>query len=752
MANIQHPAAQMELEHLSHTLEVISEETALADKALSDDLSKLTEARKYDPDAVPLREMMYARDEFALRNLTLAAQKPYFTRVDFRPKRHKYTDTYYIGKYGVTRRDTLDIEVVDWRSPVANLYYSGQLGPMHYTAPDGEVRGELLLKRQFGIEQGQLISIFDTDVVAQDAYLQSVLGAVGSDRLREIVTTIQAEQNFVIRHKPDHPLIVQGVAGSGKTTIALHRIAYLLYACQDIMQPSQMMILAPNPLFLDYISGVLPDLGVDSVVQTTFPRLIGKLMGKRLPRVDTGDRLSEMLSLPDDERKRLTRILREKGSLKLMDELDGFMDEYERRFATHEAIVYGPVTIMTSVQVYSFMMEDARPHPLERRVKEFGKLLRQLVKGAADEVERVLIETCDRKVDRLCASMPDGEPRRAKIRHLFDQRDEQIKRAHTGVAEFVKETLASFPKLDAVNAYREFWQARGGETAEYTLEHAQARRVESEDIAPLYLIAGRMFALPRPDIRHLVIDEAQDFSPFEFKLLRRLTGNDSFTIVGDLMQGVHAYRGIADWDEVAQGVFGGNVTRHDLVTSYRNTVEIMSAATCVARAQPVPGQIEARPVLRHGTLPSFQHFDNAAGQAAMVEELLRRYMAAGYSTIAIIGRTQKELQALLKRLPADMNVHMLDASSDSYSGGIVAALATGVKGLEFDCVIMADAGETRFANTPLDGRLLYVCLTRPLHELAVLYGGELTPLLCEAKALSEVNSAPQDGNVQDDCE
>lgn len=294
MAEIQHPDAAHEQQHLEHTLTVIEQETALARAALSDDLAKLTEARRFDPDGVPVREMMYARDEFMLNNLRLAADKPYFTRVDFLPRRHKYIDTYYIGKYGVTRRESLDIEVVDWRSPVANLYYSGQIGPMSYTAPDGEIRGELKLKRQFGIEHGELKTIFDTDVVSQDAYLQSVLGAVGSDRLREVVTTIQAEQNFVIRHKPDRALVVQGVAGSGKTTIALHRIAYLLYAYQDKMRPEQMMIIAPNPLFLDYISGVLPDLGVDRVMQTTFAQLISSLLGKRLPRVNGTDRLGRL--------------------------------------------------------------------------------------------------------------------------------------------------------------------------------------------------------------------------------------------------------------------------------------------------------------------------------------------------------------------------------------------------------------------------------------------------------------------------
>ena len=155
---------------------------------------------------------------------------------------------------------------------MANLYYAGQIGEISYEAPDGRVEGELLLKRQFGIEDGVLRTIFDTDLASQDEYLQSVLGAMSGDKLKDIVTTIQAEQNFVIRYPLSRTLIVQGVAGSGKTTIALHRIAYLLYAYKDQVRPEHMLILAPNPLFLNFIAGVLPDLGVEQVKQSTFER------------------------------------------------------------------------------------------------------------------------------------------------------------------------------------------------------------------------------------------------------------------------------------------------------------------------------------------------------------------------------------------------------------------------------------------------------------------------------------------------
>jgi len=183
-------------------------------------------------------EQILAYMRQSAHHLSLAQAKPYFTRVDFVPE-GGVKETHYIGKWGVLRSEDLSSIVVDWRSPVANLYYSGQVGPMHYVTPDGEARGELTLKRHLAVEDGKLLSVFDTDVVAQDAYLQQALAAISKARLKEIVSTIQAEQNYVIRHQPARPLVVQGVAGSGKTTIALHRVAWLLYAYQDKMAPSR---------------------------------------------------------------------------------------------------------------------------------------------------------------------------------------------------------------------------------------------------------------------------------------------------------------------------------------------------------------------------------------------------------------------------------------------------------------------------------------------------------------------------------
>lgn len=737
MADIQHPAAGEELAHLDETKQTITLLQDLGQKELMSSTAKLNEARRFDPDNLPLREMMYARAVQHVRNMELAMLRPYFTRINFIEESGE-KNVYYIGKYGLMTPDYRDVVVVDWRSPVANLYYSGQVGPMHYIAPDGEVRGELTLKRQLGIENGQLQTIFDTDVVSQDVYLQSVLGATTGERLKEIVTSIQAEQNFVIRHPMNVSLVVQGVAGSGKTTIALHRIAYLLYAFQEKLEPDHMLILAPNPLFLNFIAGVLPDLGVERVKQTTFLRFVGEWMGKLLPKVQESDPLESILNLPVEERERISTIAHVKGSLRMAEELNRWMDGFEQRFPRVGALKFGPVTVFTEEELAKHILVDQRPFPLSRRLTEFKKALTSRTKDAAQKIIDWLEQETDRRTEKIRNTLPPTEERRLKLVSLYHSRDQRIEEAKAKIKPFIKETMERFEELSPIRLYREFWQDMLTSedeamriAAEESVEKLSGKTISMEDVAPLTLIAMRTHELPRLDIRHVVVDEAQDFSALEFHLIRKMTRNAPMTLVGDLMQGVRSYRGLTDWGEVTDGLFGGKAVMHHLVTSYRNTMEIMNTALRVADKRPVPGQQAAKPVLRHGPEPEFMNFASARDQAEKIAQIIRKWKDEGMSTIAVIDRTDAQLKALMKKLPEDIGARLLDVNGEEYAGGVTLAKAADVKGFEFDGVILADASEERFPDRELDARLLYVCLTRPLHRLACLYSGGISPLLGE---------------------
>lgn len=735
---IDHPAAQEELAHLAQTLKVVEAEHAVALQEKANAEGELSHARMYDPNALPIRELLYTSALTALHNMELTAKKPYFTRINF-TETNGAKQIYYIGKYGVTRSDDREIDVIDWRAPVANLYYSGQIGPMHYTAPDGEVEGELTLKRQFGIEEGVLQTIFDTDVVSQDAYLQSVLGSMTGDRLREIVTTIQAEQNFVIRHPLNRTLVVQGVAGSGKTTIALHRIAYLLYAFRDTLRPDQMLILAPNPLFLNFIAGVLPDLGVEHVRQSTFSLWMADYLGDALPPVDRTDRTEAVLATSPDALDEATRIAQAKGSLRMFDAVERFLDDFEHRFCPQDGLKFGPVTLFTHDQLEQFLLVDEKPFPMRRRMQEFEKQLRPAVKNAAKRINEWFLQECDKRATAIRLQYTNPAEQREKLNALFASRDARMKQTLAQVCPYIKNTLASFPQLSPVALYRDFWQTMlsGSDrdmalAARHTLARLEADLpLEPEDVAPIALIALRLFEFKRPNIRHIVIDEAQDFSPMEFNVLTRIAPGATMTIVGDMMQGVHAWRGLNDWRVLTERIFAGKSVMHHLVTSYRSTVEIMDFASRIAKKRPVPGQQTAKPVLRHGDVPQLIKTGNFAEKAAAIAQTAMHWRENGCSTIAIISRRQEELESLAAALPPSLEAKLLDVNEETYSGGVVLAHAGAVKGLEFDGVILADAGEQCFANHDLDARLLYVCCTRALHRLRLYYTGALSPLLAE---------------------
>ena len=722
MAVIEHPAYEAEKAHLIQTHQVISQEQDIAENDRQAAEAALSHARKFDPDMLPVREMPYARAAQNVKNLAAAQKKPYFTRIDFTEKGAQ-SETYYIGKYGVLKSESLEPQVVDWRAPVANLYYSGQIGPLKYSAPDGDVEGELTLKRQFAMEDGELVSIFDTDIVAQDQYLQDALSQTTGERLKEIITTIQAEQNYVIRYPLDKNLVVQGVAGSGKTTIALHRIAYLLYTYSQRLQPGAMLILAPNPLFLNFISQVLPDLGVENVQQTTFTRFIGGYLAGDMPAIDPGSDVHEMLSLPGDELDRQTRIMKLKGSLDFMGRLDRWLDEYEENFPLEDGLKFGPVTIYTPEELRRFLLVDEKPFPLRRRLEELKKQIKLRTNAAVTRINEWYAQECDKRITALGKSGLSREERTLRAEKLHASMEERKAEVKKQGREFPKKALAMFGETDPEKLYRRFMEdmlSEGGDIALAAEDTLSRKKLRREDCAAVAMIAMRTLEKKRPEVRHIVIDEAQDFNPFEMALLKQLCRGATFTIVGDLMQGIAGYRGLSDWSEITRDVFGGACKMHELVTSYRNTVEIMDFATRILRTMPIKGLSAAQPVLRHGDAPIFE-----PGNMEKAAALAEKWHAEGMSTVAIMARSRKTLDKMSKKY----GWPVLDPDGEEYPSGIMLAPADTVKGLEFDAVIIIDADDRTYPARPLDARLLYVCLTRALHRMAVMYGGAPTPLI-----------------------
>ena len=725
---------QLEQTHLEGVIGKIDKETMLAVNEVERTGEAFRYALKNDPDFAPARELLYENAVETLNRLRLSATRPYFTRLDFTEKGQQ-PFTFYIGKYGLRDSATMEPFIYDWRAPISNLYYSGQLGHVSYTAPDGQIEGELTLKRQLDVREGRLLSVFDTDVMSQDAYLQKALTAMTGDRLKDIVTTIQSEQNLIIRHPLARNLIVQGAAGSGKTTVALHRIAYLLYAYADRLRPERMLILAPSPLFLNYISGVLPDLGVEHVRQTTYDGFLQSWLGTSYKIADGAKRLDSLLKCTKGERDTLNRISVIKVSLTFRTLLNNFLEEYEKSFVPADGLVFGPARLYTREELDRFLLKDEAPFCYERRLAEFKKQLQKRVSGAVTAVTEWLRKECDRRVAIFEARMEEGPELRGKLRNLFASRDARIEETRSGAEPFVEKVMTGMPSCDPISIYSSFLEkllASGGDlklAAEHTLSYLGTRKtLEQEDLAPLALITFKAKELTRQAYRHIVVDEAQDLSPFMVSVLRTCMPDATFTLVGDLMQGITAGRGTSAWEQLSEGVFAGRADVAFLTTSYRSTREIMGEAFKIAGSRQSSGDIR---VIRSGQPVSYRP---AANQSALIHEITLAVQAArkeGMTSIAIIEKTAARASKLCGRLPSELGAKLLDCGNDTYEQGLYVACAGDVKGLEFDAVIIADASADVYSAGDLDAGLLYVAMTRALHSLTVLYTGNLVQPLIE---------------------
>ena len=725
-----HPSAQEEFLHLQETRDTIDREIT--------EVETLTGAKagvhmdvqmKEDPDQQEEVTIQLFRLQLdRLRQLSMARNQAYFARLDFTPSGEK-AETWYLGRWGVLNPVTLDPVVVDWRSPVANLYYSGQIGPMDYTAPDGRVAGELTLKRMLTVRDRELFSLFDSGIVSQEAYLQGVLGSVSTDRLREIVTTIQAEQNIVIRHPLNQNLLVQGAAGSGKTTIALHRIAYLLYTYQKSLKPENMMILAPNPLFLSYISQVLPDLGVERVVQTTFEGWCREAMGSRMPKIRRESRLEKNLSLSESERIDAGRILRKKGSLVLLRQLESWLEELQTAILPPNGFRFAGVELMNRVELENIFLNDLRHFPLEPRIGELKKIVRRRVQSAVSSLRDQYAGMTDQLVRRIVSSFPDTPARQQKIKELYDSRDQRYAEIDTRAEAYLQSWRSKFPSLDLSVLYRSFADETIPEPAEREQFFPSDGTLRQEDLPILLLICRTVWGIRTRPMKHIVIDECQDFSPFQIELLKRANPAATFSLVGDLYQGIRADEGIRSWEEWQSPIFQGQAALSQLTVSYRNTVEIMDLAQTVSDRYPISGIVKTRPVLRHGDPPQIIRTDSEKDRLSRIAQQVRAWQREGYHSIALIEKTAEQARKLLHSLPADLHAHLLSESDAEYHGGVLVLPASIVKGMEFDCVGICDASAENFPMDEFLCRIIYVLMTRPLHRLCIWYKNALTPFL-----------------------
>ncbi len=666
--------------------------------------------------------------------LEAVMNKPYFARIHFQ-RQGESEEFLYIGKTSLFHRETHEPIIVDWRSPVANVYYDGRLGDVTYPVRDEEFTGHLFAKRQYKIEHGKLIDYRDIDLTANDELLQEALAGKADVRLTEIVSTIQKEQNDIIRAHLRQPILVQGAAGSGKTTIALHRISYFLYTMGEHFKPEQLMILAPSRLFIDYIGDVLPELGVERIFQTTYAEYVQAATGIKLKLGNPHAQLEEIIeshtaSLP------AFHISQIKGSMLYRDMMDRLVKRHEQQLAAlFDDVFIEKYRILHGSNLKKLFLLEFAYLPIEKRLKRIKKVIQTEVKRKTKAVLHTLNAKYEEAIGRALDGIRDAEKRRRIVTKYIDERDERIPKitqeAKTTAAAYMKR----FEKAKIKPLYRAFLTDRtllSEIAAEWSWQEIelflQAHKKESwalEDLAALYYLHARIKGVAdRWKMRVVFIDEVQDYSLFQLAALKAGLETDMFTMVGDLAQGIHTYRSLTEWQSVLQ--LFPRATYTTLQKSYRTTIEIMAVANQILLQMDEELPL-VEPVVRHGKEPAF--IISEAFDPHMIAEQYADIQSRDHRSIALIAKTTTEAQRFFTALrDIGLPVHLLDEAATIDQSALLVVPSHLAKGLEFDAVILA-AFDLPFYPHAIDRKLLYVALTRAMHELVMIGPDRATFLL-----------------------
>lgn len=662
-----------------------------------------------------------------------ARKKPYFARMDIKEKDKDHFESLYIGKVSLFDSSMDTPLVIDWRAPVASVYYEGRLGQTSYKVEDISHDIELTLKRQYTFEDKELVSFMDVDISTSDTFLQASLEGHAGDKLKDIVSTIQGEQNQIIRSDINRPLIVQGVAGSGKTTIALHRIAYLIYTYAESFHPEDFMIIAPNTLFLDYISGVLPELGADKVIQTTYIDLMFQWIGKKLKLSNSNQKLNTLIRTDEKAPSVMEKYLIEKSaalknSMKMKELLDLFIENIQNKVLPKEDLYLEDFLITTHQSIKKHFEVSYDYLPIFERVKRIKQYLSPLVRNKAKEILVEVDQSYAKKLDLIRDHEEATEERRLKLVGLIKERDEKLDRINKQSKTAVKKYMNKFFSKNLLDLYEEFIYDLNNllpsKDYEAIFKYIQnSKGYELEDLAPIAYLKSCLFGMDTTSqVKMVVIDEAQDFSNFQFYVLRDLLKTERFTILGDLSQGIHMYRSIENWDYLKTNIFEKETSFLTLEQSYRTTIEIMDAANFVLNHMPMDDLIEAKPVVRHGKEPTYMNLDHPKAVFSNILKTIEIWTEEKFTTLAVITKSNQEAQKVYKhlhKLKPELNMALVDEKTDHFDHRILVIPGHLSKGLEFDGVIIT-ALEDTFEKTPLDIKLMYVAMTRAMHRLAII--------------------------------
>ncbi|ARU60277.1 helicase [Tumebacillus avium] len=685
------------------------------------------------------RERQHRHAQKELKNLLRLEQTPYFGRIDFSEPGEGMQEI-YLGIASFFDEQSEEFLVFDWRAPVSSLYYDYSPGPAKYETPGGTVEGTMELKRQFIIRDGVIKSLFDTGVTIGDELLQEVLGRHSDAQMKSIVATIQKEQNRIIRNERNRLLVVQGAAGSGKTSAALQRVAYLLYRYREWLSADQIVLFSPNDMFNSYIATVLPELGEENMQQTTFQDYLVRRLGRVFDLEDPFQQMEYVLTrMGEQGYEARVEGIQFKASVGFMRLLERYAEQLGQGGMVFKNLRFRGEQVVSSEQIAAKFAEYDPAISIPNRMRFLTEwLLLELETAAEAEVEKDWVQE---EIELL-----DSEEYLKAYQHLrkkkrfrentFDDFDRERKVLGEMVVRRKFKSLRTGVKrlkhLDVSAMYRQLFADRElagsfgvelpehfAEMAGQTVEKMREGELFYEDATPyLYLKELLEGVEMNTKVRHVFVDEAQDYSPFQFAFLKRLFPHAKMTVLGDLNQAIYAHAQKADGFGPLADLYPAEETELIVLRqSYRSTRQIVDFTRKM-----MPGGEQIEPFNREGEEPTVTQAENEADLTGNVLDRIHQLQAEGHQTVAVICKTAEESRAAHERLKEHVEVKLISKETVHFEPGLVVIPAYLAKGVEFDAVIIYNASQEQYGRES-ERRLFYTACTRAMHELHLYYIG-----------------------------
>ena len=702
---------------------------------------------RQEAQALSVSQSTHRHASKRLSTLRRMHEIPYFGRIDFIEDGNATQEQIYIGISSLSDHSGENFLIYDWRAPVSSVYYDYQPGPAKYDTPGGTIQGILEKKWQFLIRRGDLQSMFDTSLTIGDEILQEVLGKGTDKQMHNIVATIQQEQNRIIRHDHGKLLIVHGAAGSGKTSAALQRIAYLLYKYRDRLNADQIILFSPNSMFSSYVSNVLPELGEENMQQVTFQEYLDHRLSKKFQVENPYDQLEYVLTAENTSsyRSRLDSI-RFKASSRFFEAIGSYRQSLEFSGMLFKDITFRGKPILTAQQIEERFYSHDTSLRFHNRLEKLKDWLIKKING----VQRV--ERTKPWVQEEMELLSNEDYHRA---HIYLAKKRGFNRENMADYEMEPEALAilivqqklkplrkrirAFHFIDFQGIYKQFFadprklaQWMEGETpaslsaiCQITLEMLEEDTLFYEDATPFLLLKELIQGFQmNSSIKHIVVDEAQDYSPFQFEFMKRLFPAARMTVLGDFNQAIFAHaRNEVDFNTLTS-LYGPDETELiHIARSYRSTKPIIEFTRRL-----VPNGETIIPFERNGERPVLKQVVDCTELHSCIVSKVIDLRSQGFNSIAIICKSAEESIRAYKSLSGIDELKLLKSNSIEYEQGVVVVPSYLSKGIEFDAVIIYDASKHVYGDESLL-RVFYTACTRAMHYLQLFSVGEPSPFL-----------------------